>query len=387
MTPLGGTESPLRVMFVVTEDWYFRSHRLPVARALRDAGCRVAVACRVAGHGAAIESEGFALFPLPLSRRSLGPLHLAASIRHIARAYRAFRPDIVHLVALKPAVLGGLAARLTGVPGRVAAIAGLGYTFSSRRLQARLLRPALALLLRAALGGRRARVIVQNDDDGRVLAAAGIVDPARLAVIRGSGVDLARFRPVPEPPGPVRAVMVSRLIAEKGVRELVAAARLLALRGVPVRVALAGTPDPENPSSIPADEIAAWAREGTVETLGHVADVPRLWADSHIAVLPSYYGEGVPLALIEAAAAGRPMIAADGPGLRDIVRHGETGLLVPPRDAGALGDAIARLAGDANLRARMGAAARRLAEERFGTESVVRETLALYAGLAQDLRR
>ncbi len=368
-------------MFLVTEDWYFCSHRLPVARALRDAGWRVAVACRVADHGAAIRAEGFALYPLALSRRSLNPFHLAAALMRIRRAYRDFRPDVVHHVALKPAMLGSLAARLAGVPGTVNAIAGLGFVFSSTRLKARVLRPLITLVLRLLLDGPHTRVIVQNDDDGRALTERGIVAPERLAVIRGSGVDLVRFHPTPEPSGPVRAVMVSRMIAEKGVRELVAAARILRTRNVPVRITLAGMPDPENPSAIPAAELAAWHAEGTVEHLGHVADVAALWAQSHIAVLPSYYGEGVPLALIEAAAAGRPVIAADGPGLRDVARPGETGLLVPPRNAVALADAVAALAGDATLRARLGAGARRLAEVRFGTDTVVTETLALYRDL------
>lgn len=370
-----------RVMFLVTEDWYFCSHRLPVARALRDTGWQVAVACRVADHGEAIRAEGFALYPLALSRRSLNPLHLIASLARIRHAYRNFRPDVAHHVALKPAVLGSLAARLAGVPGVVNAIAGLGFVFSSRRLKARVLRPIITLVLRLLLDGPRTRVIVQNDDDGHALTARGIVAPGRLAVIRGSGVDLARFHPTPEPPGPVRAVMVSRMIAEKGVRELVAAARLLRARNVPVRITLAGAPDPENPSAIPAAELAAWHAAGIVEHLGHVADVAALWAESHIAVLPSYYGEGVPLALIEAAAAGRPVIAADGPGLRDVARPGESGLLVPPRDAAALADAIATLAEDPALRARLGAGARRLAEARFGTGTIVAETLALYRGL------
>lgn len=375
-----------RVMFLVTEDWYFCSHRQPVARALRDAGWQVAVACRVDAHGDAIRAEGFALYPLALSRRSLDPFHLTAALLRIRRAYRDYRPDVVHHVALKPAVLGSLAARMAGVRGIVNAVAGLGFIYSSTRLKARLLRPLVTMVLRLLLDDRRTRVIVQNDDDGRALTLRGIVAPERLAVIRGSGVDLARFHPTPEPPGPVRAVMVSRMIAEKGVRELVAAARLLKARGTAVRITLAGEPDPENPSAIPASEIAGWHADGTVEHLGHVADVPALWAESHIAVLPSYYGEGVPLALIEAAAAGRPLVAADGPGLRDVARPGETGLLVPPRDAAALADAIARLAADPDLRARLGAGARRLAEERFGTDTVVAETLALYRDLAATIR-
>ena len=168
------------------------------------------------------------------------------------------------------------------------------------------------------------------------------------------------------------------MIKEKGVHELVEAAHLLAARGVDVRITLAGESDHGNPSAIPQRRLDQWSAEGRVEVLGRVEDIPALWAQSHIAVLPSYYGEGVPLALIEAAASGRPMIAADGPGLRDIVRHGETGLLVPARDAGALADAIARLAADPALRRRMGAQARRLAEQRFDAAPIIAATLEVY---------
>lgn len=371
--------APRRLLFLVTEDWYFCSHRLGLARAAKKAGFEVAVACRVDQHGETITAAGIRLFPLALSRRSLNPLHLIAAIWRIRRVYRDFVPDIVHHVALKPAVLGSLAARLGGCRSVINAVAGLGFVFSSASLKARLLRPAVTLALRLLLDGRGYRTIVQNDEDAKTLMSRGIVSPDHIVVIRGAGVDLARFHPGPEPKGPVRVTMVSRMIAEKGVRELVVAARTLKARGIDVRVTLAGTPDAENPSAIAENELAAWAREGIVEYLGHVADVAALWRESHVAVLPSYYGEGVPLSLIEAAAAGRPLVAADGPGLRDIVRHGKTGLLVPPRDADALADAIATLARDPGLRQGYGAGARKLAENAFAESIVQTQTLSLYA--------
>jgi glycosyltransferase involved in cell wall biosynthesis len=379
------TSQKPRVLLLVTEDWYFCSHRLPVARALKAAGFDVAVACRVTAHGAAIESEGLHLYPLAISRRSLNPFHLIASLMRIVRTYRAFRPDIVHHVALKPALIGSLAARIARIPMRVNALAGLGYIFTSRRRTARLLKPLVRQAMRLLLDGPGTRVIVQNADDGRTLTEAGIVASGRLALIAGSGVDLDRFQPAPEPPSPVRVTMVARMIREKGVEDLVAAARILAGRGTDVKVTLAGLPDPENHSSIPEAELKLWASEGPIEWLGHVEDIADLWAQSHIACLPSYYGEGVPLSLIEAAACGRPMIAADGPGLRDIVVSGKTGILVPARDAVSLADAIIRLANDAELRRDMGAAARTLAASEFGAARVTERTLALYRDLMGPL--
>ena len=377
------SEPKPRVLFLVTEDWYFTGHWQGIARALKAAGCEVAIACHVTGDGEAITREGFHLFPIKMSRSSINPFHLAACVARIARVYRAFRPDIVHHVALKPVLLGGLAARIAGIRKTINAIAGLGYVFTSSSLRARLLRPAVrgGLLL---LDGADARTTVQNRENGAVLTASGIVAADRVRLIPGAGVDLTRFRPAPEPPGLPRATLVSRMIREKGIHEMVAAARLLAARGVGIRITLAGGSDHENPSAIPQRQLDQWSDEGSVEILGHIEDIPALWAESHMAVLPSYYGEGVPHSLVEAAACGRPMIAADGPGLRDIVRHGETGLLVPPRDAVALADAIARLAADSELRRRMGAEARRLAEQKFGADAIIAATLEVYGEILGD---
>jgi glycosyltransferase involved in cell wall biosynthesis len=370
-----------RVLFLITEDWYFSGHWLGLARALRDAGFEVGVACRVGEAAEAIARTGVRVLPLDMDRSSLNPFHLIACVTRIARVYRAFRPDIVHHVALKMALLGGLAARITGTRRVINAIAGMGYVFASDSPRARLLRPLVLLAMRLLLDGPETRTIVQNGDDLEVLAARGIVARERLRLMPGVGVDLERFRPVPEPPGPPRAVLVSRMIREKGIQETVEAARILKARGAAVRIALAGGPDPESPSAIPQSTLERWAQEGDVEILGHVEDIPALWAESHIALLPSYYREGVPHSLIEAAACTRPLIAADGPGLRDIVRDGETGLLVPPRDAGALADAIERLASDEELRRRMGAAGRRLAEARFGAGTINAMTLEVYREL------
>lgn len=371
-----------KLLFLVTEDWYFCSHRLPIARAARDAGFAVTVATRVSHHGEAIRAEGFDLVPLSWERANSNPLHEIAALLEITGIYRRLRPDIVHHVAVKPALVGSLAARLAGVPRMVNAIAGLGFVFASRSLKARILRPLISLGFRALLNGSQSRVIVQNPDDERLLIERHLVAPQRLVLIKGSGVDLDRFCPLPEPiAGPPVAALVSRMIWDKGIGVLVEAARLLKARGVALKVVLAGQPDPENPASIGADQLRAWHDEGIVEWVGFCDDVPGLWARSHIAVLPSWYGEGVPKSLLEAAAAGRPLIAADGPGLREVVQDGVTGLLVPPRDAEALANGLQRLAEDAGLRQRLGQAARSLAEREFGEDTVIRGTLALYRTL------
>lgn len=374
-----------KLLFLVTEDWYFCSHRLPIARAARDAGFAVTVATRVTNHGRTITAEGFDLVPLGMKRANSNPLREIAALIEITQVYRRLRPDIVHHVAVKPALVGSLAARLAGVRRTVNAIAGLGFVFASRSFKARVLRPLISLGFRALLNGPQSRVIVQNPDDQALLVKNRLVAPERLILIKGSGVDLDRFQPVPEPPvepgKPLVAALVSRMIWDKGVGVLVEAARLLKARGVALRVVLAGRPDPENPASISEEQLRAWRDEGIVEWMGFCDDVPGLWARSHIAVLPSWYGEGVPKSLLEAAACGRPLVAVDGPGLREVVRDGATGLLVPPRDPGALADTLQRLAEDAGLRRRLGQAARTLAEREFGEETVIRGTLELYRTL------
>ncbi|HEX3537455.1 MAG TPA: glycosyltransferase family 4 protein [Stellaceae bacterium] len=371
-----------KLLFLVTEDWYFCSHRLPVARAARDAGFAVIVATRVRDHGDAIRREGFSLRPLAWRRRGDGIAGTVRAVGEIVRLYRAERPDIVHHVALKPVLLGGIAARLAfpfgaGRPALLAAVMGLGSRFGGG-WTAR----ALGRAVRLAAGG--GRVIVQNPDDGVALASFGLARE-RIALIRGSGVDTAHFAPLPEPAGSSLVVaLVARMLRSKGVLDAISAVRRLRADGVAVELLLAGPTDPDNPDSLDAAALRALAAEPGVTWLGHVADVRGVWARAQVAVFPSTYGEGVPKALLEAAACGRPIVAADMPGSREVVRHGQTGLLVPPGDIIALADAITALAGDPAARAAMGAAGRALTETEFAEAIVAAQTLALYRAMLAE---
>jgi glycosyltransferase involved in cell wall biosynthesis len=282
---------------------------------------------------------------------------------------------------MKPLLYGGLAARLAGVPAMVGAVAGLGYLIDSAERRSGWLRRLALPLLRAALGHPNLRVIFQNREDRDFLVGAAALRDSQVVLIRGSGIELDRYRAVAEPPPPVVVMLASRLLRPKGIAEFVDAARLLHARGLDIRFRVAGEADPGNPLTVTAEEIERWRADGDVEILGRREDVPQLMASSHIVCLPSYYGEGVPRVLLEAAACGRPVVTTDSPGCRDAVEPGSTGLLVPPRDVEALADAIAVLAGDAARREAMGAAARRLAERAFGIESVVQRHLDIYAEL------
>lgn len=372
-----------RILFLVTEDWYFCSHRLSLARAARDAGFRVSVACRVDRHGAAILKEGFRLIPTSFSRRSLNPLRELALVRRIAATYRAEKPDIVHHVSLKPVLYGSIAARLAGVPSVVNAFTGLGYAFIARDAKGRAVRALVTRLLRFALFGLRAKTILQNDDDAATLLAAGLVRVADLVLIRGSGVDLKAFKASAPPSGAPLVVLPARLLWDKGVGEFVEAARSIKRAGVRARFALVGESDPENHAAVPPRTLKAWKEEGVVELMGRREDMPAVFAESHIVCLPSYR-EGMPKALLEAAASARACVTTDVPGCRDAVRDGVTGLLVAARDAASLAKALRLLIEAPELSARMGAHGRRWAEENFSQEKVAEETLAVYRELLKE---
>lgn len=374
------TSQPL-LLYVVTEDWAFWSHRLPMAEAAMAAGFSVAVACRVTAHRARIEARGIRVIALKhLRRESLNPLTEARAVAELAALYRRERPALVHHVAMKPVLYGALAARLAGVPAVVNALAGMGFVFTASSAKARLLRPAIIAAFRLLLNRRGDRVLVQNPDDRALFVDRGLVAAERVVLIPGSGVDTDAFVPTPEPPGPPVALCVARLLWDKGIGELVEAARLLRARGVSLRIQVAGDPDPANPRTIPPETLAAWTAEGLVEFLGRRDDIAALTAASHIAVLPSYR-EGMPKALLEGAAGGRPLVTTDVPGCRALVNHGVNGLLVPVRDPEALADALARLAQEDDLRRRLGAEARRQAEEIYSSRAVGAAIAALYRSL------
>lgn len=365
---------PLKLLFFVTEDYYFVSHRLGLAQAAQANGYEVLVVTRVRQHGDVIRDAGLRLIPFEISRSSLNPFTELITLLRLVSLYRRERPDLVHHVAMKPILYGSIAARLTGRRAVVNAVAGMGWLFTSRNGWAQTLsgpvRNILARALRAGIS------LVQNPDDVRLLEQLG-VPRSRIRRVAGSGIDVGALQPGPAPGGSPLVVLPARLLWDKGVGEFVSAARLLRQRGSPARFLLAGEPDPLNPASIPPDQLAEWVRDGVVEHAGWVLDMPSLLSQCHVVCLPSYR-EGLPKALVEAAAAGRPIVTTDVPGCREVVRHGDNGLLVPPHDVPRLAEALQQLIDDAGLRARMGARGRIVAEQEFALETVVRQTLAIY---------
>ncbi len=370
-----------KLLFLVTEDWYFVSHRLDLAIAAREAGYDVVVVTRVDQHGGRITDAGLKLCPLPFNRGGLNPLEELWTLVRIARTYRREAPDIVHQVALKPVIYGSLVARMLGVRGIVNALGGLGSVFSSGRPREKFLRSIAMPLLRFALGGRNSRLIVQNRDDWSRIVDNGLADAASVCLIRGAGVDPAAYRQASAASTTPLVILPARLLREKGVGEFVAAANMLRTRGVGARFALVGKPDPANPTSVSESEIAAWVAGGNIEYWGWHDDMPDVFAQAQVVCLPTYYGEGLPKSLLEAAASGCGIVASDIPACRAIVQQNVTGWLVPVRNAEALADALQQAIERPDLRRQYGIAARERIAADFSTDRVVAEVLAIYDDL------
>jgi glycosyltransferase involved in cell wall biosynthesis len=381
----GMDTSPV-IVYLVTEDWYFEIHRLPLARAALAAGYRVILITRARAHRDRLEGEGIEVIDIGWDRRSFKVRHVLYDIAKIMKLYKSIKPAIVHHVAIKPSVLGSIAALLTRTTPVVNNLAGLGGAFTSRGLRSAITRSALRGAFRFLFNRPDTRTIVENSDDRDFLVNDAGVRASSVVLIKGVGVDTSRFCVRPEPAGTPVISMVSRMLWPKGIAELVEAARILKGRQLPVRIQLIGEPDPDNRDSVPVSCLKEWNSQGIVSWLGYRDNIPQIWANSNLAVLPSFYREGVPRSLMEAAACGRALIAADMPGCREIVQHGKNGLLVPPRDAEALADAIEQLVNDPDKRRRMGLTGRQLVEQDFAETHVITETLALYRGLLSPRR-
>ena len=359
-----------KLLFTVTEDWAFCSHRIPTAMAARDAGYDVVVAARMGAHRERIEALGFRAVTWNIKRESQNPLSELSALLDLVRIYKAERPDASYHVAIKAIMYGSIAARLAGVKRTFNLFSGMGVVFISQRRKFRAIRTFVTPLLRWALKPATARLQVQNRDDLALLNGLGVSTPEKTDVVPGSGLDLENFPETAEPDNATpKAVLVARMLWDKGVGELMEAARLLKTRGVKLDIVLVGEPDPANPATITEAQLNAWTDEGLATCLGRRSDVAELIKGSHIAVLPSYR-EGMPRSLLEAAAIGRPLVAFDAPGCRDLVRDGENGLLVAYKDVSALADALERLASDVDLRRTLGHQARLDVERTYGASAI-----------------
>jgi len=370
-----------RLLFVVNVDWFFISHRLPIAVEAVKQGYDVHIATTITDSVAVLEECGITVHPLKLHRTRTGVVAVRAEFLELLSLIRKVAPDILHLITTKPVLLGGIAARWARVPAVVSAISGLGFVFVRRGGIARLRRYLISLLYRLALGGGNQKVILQNIDDQAQLSKLADLSGERSVLIHGSGVDLSLYHMDPIPEGVPIVLLAARLLGDKGVREFVGGAELVNRSEYRARFVLVGEIDPLNPASIQQKELDYWEDDGVVELWGHRDDMPQVLSSATLVVLPSYYGEGLPKVLIEAAACGRAVITTDHPGCRDAIEEDVTGVLVPARSADAVANAVLELLDDPQRCKEMGRAGRERAERMFDVRQVVAEHMRIYEEL------
>lgn len=374
-----------KLMFVVHLDWAFMSHRLPIALEAMRQGYEVHIAACITDRKEAMENLGLLVHPISMHRSSANPISILFTFFQILSIIREVKPAIVHLVTIKPVLLGGIAARIAGVPAVVAAVPGLGSAFIDKGFLSRKRRAIILMMYRIAFGHQNLKVVFQNKNDRDELIEGADLKYHQVEMIRGSGVDLDVFKVTPLPSGIPIVVLAARLIGDKGVREFIEASRWLQKSGAAIRCCLVGTPDYENPSSLTDKELQACQAEGIVELWGLHADMAKVLQEASIVVLPSYR-EGVPKILLEAAAAGRAVITTDVPGCRDAIEPNVSGILVPVKNAEALALAIRALSTDRVRCLEMGLSGRVLAEKEFDVKQVVSKHIEIYASLMGEQR-
>ncbi len=364
----------MKVLIVANTDWYIYRFRLPLARFLRSHGMDVVLVSPSGRFVPEILAEGFRWQAWEVGRQSINPFTEAQAVASLARIFRQEKPDLAHLHTIKSVLYGSLAARLAHTPSVVRSITGRGYVFLGEDIRARFLRVLVKPLYRFVM--RSGQTLFENAADRQYFLDEELVKADHTHLIEGVGVDTDHYQPLPEPEEPPVVLLATRMLWDKGVGTLVDTARLLH-KEIAARIVLVGESDPGNPASIDAQTLNQWVAEGVVEWWGWQADMRAVFAASHLVTLPSL-GEGIPTVLLEAAACGRPIVATDVAGCRDVVTDGVNGLLVPARDPQALAAALITLLKDKSLRLKMGTAGRNLVVERFSAQKVHEQTLSVY---------
>ncbi|GGF00177.1 glycosyltransferase family 4 protein [Pseudoalteromonas sp. BZK2] len=377
--------SKVKLLFVVNVDWFFISHRLPIALKAQQQGFKVTIACRFTSHKAELKNMGFEVIELPFNRSGGGFFAELKTIKLLKDTIVKVKPDVVHAVTIKPVLYAGLALKMMKkkIPF-VAAISGLGYVFTANTLRAKVTKIIASLFYKVSLSHPLKTVIFQNSSDEAILTEVTGLTVQDKTLIKGSGADLSVYNFTPEiEDGHISVVMACRLLKEKGVYEFVNASKLVKDKYPNSKFVLVGSPDIENPNTVKQSEIDSWVADGIIEYLGQRNDIPDIFSSSNIVCLPSYYGEGVPKVLIEAAACGRAIVTTTNPGCRDAIIDNQTGLAVPPRNADSLAKAIIKLIENPNQRRAMGTAARDFAVEQFDVKQVVNKHIKIYQDLIE----
>ncbi|WP_318435538.1 glycosyltransferase family 4 protein [Photobacterium leiognathi] len=374
-----------KLVFIVNVDWFFISHRIPIALEAIQQGYDVHIICKDTGHMNDLLKHGLSVHDLDFSRSGSGLFHELSTLFRLRHILNKIEADIIHAVTIKPVLYSGIVINTLKIkPKFVAAISGLGYVFSANDIRARLTKSVVSVLYKIAFFNKKKSIIFQNTTDESIISSIVNLSNREKKLIKGSGADLSVYKNSTEPKSDsINIVMACRLLKEKGVYEFINAAKIVHSKCKNVEFILAGTPDSDNPNSVTQNELDEWHRLGFIKAIGHCNNIPELFSNSHIVTMPSFYGEGVPKVLIEAAACGRPVVTTNSPGCRDSIIPNESGLLVPIRDANALASAFIELINNQDLRILMGEKARIYAESEFDLKSVVSKHMKIYEELLE----
>lgn len=367
-----------RILFVVTEDWYFFSHRMHLAVSAIKNGYKIGVLSKFSVHKNEMENAGIDTFEWNINRSSKNIFKEIKSIISIKNCIESFKPNIIHSVALKPVIYTSIICSLIKFNNRVFALAGLGSIFTSRKIKLKITLVFLRFILRVLLKGEKTILILQNPEDRFSLLQQNIVTEDCIRIIRGAGVDINEYKPFPIPKGVPIIGLPSRMLWSKGIKDFVFCAKLINKDKINARFVLIGNPDVENPDAVPLKNLKEWDNTGVVEWWGFKKNMAEVYNKSTIICLPTTYGEGLPKTLLEAASCGRPIITYDVPGCREIVKNGHNGYLLKPGDLNQLVNKIKSLIVDRNLCYKMGLNGREIVKNNFTEEKIAKQTFSVW---------
>ncbi len=372
-----------KLFIVVNQDRFFLSHRLPIGMAAKNEGYDVTVVSQDTGESGRIREAGLKTIDLLINKAGTNLKDEVKTLFFLYKLFRRERPDIVHLVGLKIMLWGSIACKLAGIKSMVSAVCGLGVLFDEQHAHSLMSRSILKVL-RWTHKGNGTRIIFQNEDDKAIFKAAKIMTEEQCGFTNGSGINLKDYDYTPEPiDGKIKVIFTARMIEDKGPMILIDAAKKLeADYKDQVQFLLCGGLD-TNPNGITKEVLEDKCDGEYIQWLGHRKDIHTLLNQSHIMAFPSWYREGLPKSVIEAAAIGRPVVTTDSVGCRDTVIDGKTGFIIPIKDSEALASKLKTLFDNVALRKKMGENARKYAEEKFSIEDVVQTHISIYNSLLE----
>lgn len=370
-----------RVLFVISEDWALITHRLHLVEAAITAGYEVGLATRITKYESLLKKHDIKIYNWNLERKSLNPFLEIMVFFNLCRILWLFKPNIIHAVAQKPLIYSGIAIKFYNKKiGFTGNLGGLGYVFTSKSIKATLLRPLVKLLLKISLTGRRTKLILQNNDNIKVIKELNIVKGDDIRLVRGAGVEIDKFLPTPIPQTIPKIILPARLLWDKGIGEFIRVASKIKSRKIKALFQIVGDVDPHNPLSIPQSQINQWVGSGVVMHLGRKHDMNAIYKNASIICLPSY-NEGLPKALLEGASCGKPLVAFDVPGCREIVIDNLNGILVKFGDETRLEKALVSLIKNKKLCEKMGKKGREIVEINFSDKVINAQTLNIWKEL------